>query len=476
MENTKEKEKSFTNINLRSFIVVVCLLTGILILAGVLTAVIPQGSYQYADDGTIIPGTFVQGSIQGIAFWRVLTAPFRVYASEDALNIIMISVFLLVMSGVFNVMEKTGGVKALIGKAMKVFSKKKTLVLLIAVLVFMMFGSFFGMFEELVTLLPIVIMFMLSMGYDTMTGLGVCMLAACFGFSAAITNPFSVGLASQVAGVAVSNGVWLRLIFFVAVYALVSAFILLYTRKIKNNPERSISYQVDLEKRKSIDFDGINGINEKAFKTYAAFFGAELIILIVIASVRAISGYAIPILAVTFLIGGIGAGMIVSADKKKVLMDFIKGAASMIPAVFMIALASSIKLVLSEGGIIDTIMHGVIGFLSGQSKFVCILLVYLLILILQIFIGSASAKIMLIMPIVIPICSALGISPATVILTYCMADGFTDMILPTNPVLLIGLSMANVSYGKWIKFTYKLQIIIFVLTLAFLLFAVGINY
>ena len=90
MENTKEKEKSFTNINLRSFIVVVCLLTGILILAGVLTAVIPQGSYQYADDGTIIPGTFVQGSIQGIAFWRVLTAPFRVYASEDALNIIMI--------------------------------------------------------------------------------------------------------------------------------------------------------------------------------------------------------------------------------------------------------------------------------------------------------------------------------------------------------------------------------------------------
>ena len=148
----------------------------------------------------------------------------------------------------------------------------------------------------------------------------------------------------------------------------------------------------------------------------------------------------------------------------------------MLPAVFMIALASSIKLVLEEGNIIDTIMHAVIGFLSGQSKFVCILLVYLLILILQIFIGSASAKIMLIMPIIIPICSALGISSATVILTYCMADGFTDMILPTNPVLLIGLSMANVSYGKWIKFTYKLQIIVFLLTLAFLMFAVGIGY
>lgn len=476
MKNTKDKEKSFTNINLRSFIVVVCLLTGILILAGILTAVIPQGKYQYTADGTIIPDTYTQGVVQGIAFWRVLTAPFRVYVGSDALNIIMISVFLLVMSGVFNVMEKTGGVKALIGKAMKVFSARKTLVILIAVLGFMAFGSFFGMFEELVTLLPIVIMFTLSLGYDTMTGLGVCMLSACFGFSAAITNPFSVGLASQVAGVSVSNGVWLRLIFFVAVYALVSAFILLYTKKIKRNIEKSLSYQIDIEKKKCIDFSGVGQENDKVFKAYATFFGAELVILIVIASVRAISGYAIPILAATFLIGGIGAGLIVSEDKKKVVVDFLKGAASMIPAVFMIALASSIKLVLEEGGIIDTIMHAVIGFLSGQSKFTCILLVYLLILILQIFIGSASAKIMLIMPIIIPICSALGISSATVILTYCMADGFTDMILPTNPVLLIGLSMANVSYGKWIRFTYKLQILIFALTLAFLMFAVGINY
>ena len=131
---------------------------------------------------------------------------------------------------------------------------------------------------------------------------------------------------------------------------------------------------------------------------------------------------------------------------------------------------------LDEGLIIGTITNGVVAFLSGQDKFVCVLLIYLMILVLQVFIGSASAKIMLIMPIIVPICSELGISPLIVILTYCMADGFTDMILPTNPVLLIGLSVANVSYGKWVKWTYKIQIMVFALTILFLFFATNIGY
>ena len=99
------------------------------------------------------------------------------------------------------------------------------------------------------------------------------------------------------------------------------------------------------------------------------------------------------------------------------------------------------------------------------------MVVYFIILAMQIFIGSSSAKIMLVVPIVAPICSALGVSPALLILAYCMADGFTDVIIPTNPVLLIGLSMAGVSYGTWVKWTWKLQFAIFALTIATLAFA-----
>ncbi len=476
-ENKVQKEKAFSSINFKSFLMVIILLTAILIISGVMSYFIPQGKYLTDANGNILPDTFQLYSVEGIAVWRIITAPFRVLVGEDSLTIIMISIFLLVMSGVFNVMEKTNGVKAVIKRGMSTFSKRKKAVILISVLFFMLFGSFFGMFEELVTLLPIIIMFMLSLGFDTMTGLGVCMLSACFGFSAAITNPFSVGLASEVAGVAVFEGVWLRLVFFALVFTVVTSFILIYAKKIQKNPIKSLTFDIDREKIKNINFDSEKIENEsKIFKTYAIFFLVELVFLVLIASIRAISGFAIPILAGTFLIGGLTAGLVVSPVKKKVFKDFLSGAISMLPAVFMIMLASSVKLVLDESNIIDTVMHSVITALDGKSKFTCVLLIYLLILFLQIFIGSASAKIMLIMPIVMPICSALGISPAIVILTYCMADGFTDMILPTNPVLLIGLSMANVSYGKWIRWTWLLQIIMLALTLLVLLFAVSIGY
>ena len=154
----------------------------------------------------------------------------------------------------------------------------------------------------------------------------------------------------------------------------------------------------------------------------------------------------------------------------------LQGAISMLPAVAMIALASSVTLVMTESGILDTIMHWVIEFLKGKSPFECIIFVYFLILILQLFIGSASAKIFLIMPIILPVTAAIGLSPTVVVLTYCIADGFTDVILPTNPILLIGLSMANVSYGKWVRWTWLFQLCVFVFTILLLLFAVKIGY
>jgi len=397
---------------------------------------------------------------------------------EDGLTVIMISVFLLVMSGVFNLLEKTNGTKVIISRAVRKFAHRKKLVVCIVAFIFMAFGSLFGMFEELVTLLPLIIVFMLSLGFDTMTGLGVCMLAACFGFSAAITNPFSVGMVSDIAGVGVLNGAWLRVVFFLCVYVAVCGFLLLHIKKITANPKASLTYEIDQARLLQTDFSVTEEIpNErKTFITYAVFFAVQIVLLVAIAAIRAISSFAIPILAAGFLVGGIICGLVVCERKGDVFKHIGLGALSMLPAVVLIALASSVKLVMHESGILDTVMNGAIRALSGKNKIVCILLIYFLILLLQVFIGSSSAKIMLIMPIVLPIATALGISPALIILTYCIADGFTDMILPTNPVLLIGLSMANVSYGKWVKWTWKLQLLLFAFTVILLTFAVGINY
>ena len=454
------------------------LLLAVLFFCGSLSYFIPQGAFERDADGNIIPGTYQAGGIEGIAVWRVITAPIRVFASEDALTIIMISIFLLVMSGVFNLLDKTGGIKTFIEFIMHHLRGTGVTFVCIMVLLFMLFGSLFGMFEELVTLLPLIIVFMLSMQLDTMVGLGACLMAACFGFSTAISNPFSVGTAAQLAGIPVSSGVWLRMVFFVIVYGILCAFLLGYLKKIKHDPQSSPTFEMDRKKRENLILQSGDDLQDrkKIFRVYASFFAVQGVLLIAIASIRAISGLAIPILAVGFLVSGMIAGQIVCKDFRKVLSCFLQGVATMLPAVAMIALASSVKLVMVESNIIDTVMNTVLQLLVGKGKFVTVLLIYALILFLQLFIGSASAKIFLVMPIVLPITNALGISPTLVILTYCMADGFTDVILPTNPVLLIGLSMANVSYWKWLKWTWKLQLLLFAVSVVVLYFGVLVGY
>ncbi|MBE6916714.1 MAG: YfcC family protein [Ruminococcaceae bacterium] len=474
----KTDSKTQSNISVRSFLMVAVILLAILILCGSLSYCIPQGAFDRDAVGNIIPGTYTQGTVEGIAIWRVITAPARVFASDDALTIIMISIFLLVMSGVFNLLEQTGGVKTFIVRIMQKLRDRGGPVVCITVLVFMLFGSLFGMFEELVTLLPLIIVFMLSMGFDTMTGLGACLMAACFGFSTAITNPFSVGTAAQLADIHVSSGAWLRVVFFGIVYLILCIFLMRWLKKLKADPKKSPTYEIDQKKRANLigEADDLPDNHEQIFRVYGSFFAIQGALLVAIACIRQISDFAIPLLAASFLISGLISGQIVCRNFKVVLRHFLTGAASMLPAVVMIALASSVKLVMVESNIIDTVMHAVLQLLVGKGKFVTILLIYGLILFLQLFIGSASAKIFLVMPIVLPITNALGISPTLVILTYCMADGFTDVILPTNPVLLIGLSMANVSYWKWLKWTWKLQLLLFIVSVLVLLFGVLIGY
>ena len=244
-ENNVNKEKAFSSISFKSFISVFIILILMLGVCGILTLIIPQGSFMRDEAGQIIAGTYSQGAVKGIEFWRIITAPFRVFFADGSITIIMICLFLLVMSGVFNLLDKTNGLKIIMCRLVSKFGTKKKLVLCLSILFFMMFGSLFGLFEELVTLLPFVIIFMLYLGFDTMTGLGVCLMAACFGFSAAITNPFSVGIASSFAGISAVSGAWLRVIFFAVVYAVVCLFILRYTKKISQNPKLSPTYEID---------------------------------------------------------------------------------------------------------------------------------------------------------------------------------------------------------------------------------------
>jgi uncharacterized ion transporter superfamily protein YfcC len=345
----------------------------------------------------------------------------------------------------------------------------------------MVFGSFFGIFEESVALLPIMIMLSLSLGFDTMVGISICLLAAGFGFASALTNPFSVGIASTIAGVSLLSGFLFRLGVFGIMYFLLTFFVVKYARKIELDPTKSITYTEDQAKVKNFDlFKEIDYPNENLiFKSYLIMFVSVLgiiVILSVLELIDVLSISAIPFIALAFLIGGLVSGTMITGKFMTAFKMFLKGVLSVLPAVLMILMAASVKYIISEGKVIDSILYYLANVLTGQGPIVGILMIYALVLVLQFFIGSASAKAYLIMPLLVPLVSLIGISKELSILAFVFGDGYTNVIFPTNAVLLIGLSIASVSYQKWFRFTWKLQLITLGLTVLLLIGAHYIGY
>ena len=315
------------------------------------------------------------------------------------------------------------------------------------------------------------------MGWDTFTGLSMCLLAAGFGFSSAITNPFSVGLGSTQMEINLIDGIWYRIMIFILMYILLCVFTKLHVRKIEKNPKSSITYETDQVKREKFNsLETITQTNQRTLIVYLIFFLSLFVIIILSSVIPVLQGYSIPIIAIAFLIGIFICGKILHYYFKTLGSMFFQGLVTMTPAIILLMLAGSIKFILDEGQIMPTIIHNLINFLDGTSPIMAILFIYFIILIIQFFIGSASAKVILLIPILAIMADKLGISRNIALLAFIFGDGYTDLIYPTNPVLLISLGMVSFSYIKWIKKTFLLQIIVLVLTILLLLLGYIINY
>lgn len=476
-----EKEKAMININKKSFINVCIILLSLMVIAFILTYLIPQGIYERGANGEIIPDTYQLLARDNLSIWQFFYAPIGLLLSSDGLSVIMISLFLFILGGFFTVMDKTKGIVVIIKKLVDRYIDNKHLLIRLITLFFMIFGAFFGIFEESVALLPIMIILSLSMGYDTLMAMGLTVLAAGFGFASAITNPFSVGIASEIAGVNILSGVLFRLVVFVIMYLLVSTFLVMYAKKLEKNPNKSLTYEDDLQKKANLTTDFTQTIpnEKKIFKTYITIFIVLLSFIVLASLAQLIFELEIPtiiLMSVTFLIGGIAAGLLINKDFALTMKTFLKGVLAVMPAAILIILAGSVKYIMTNGNIMDTILNFFETILADKPAIIGVLGIYLIILIIQFFIGSASAKAVLIMPILVPLVSLIGVSNNIAILAFIFGDGYTNVIFPTNGVLLIALSIAAVSYQKWFKWTIKLQVMTFILTIILLIVAYSIGY
>lgn len=468
------------SISKKAFLNVIYILLFLILAAGIVSLIIPAGAFMRNDDGTIISGSFIYVPNYTYPIWRIITAPFEVLVGPDAVSVIMIGLFLIILGGTFAVMDKTGGIKVIIQSLIVRFKNNKYLLLRLIILMFMLFGAFFGIFEESIALLPILILLSLSLGWDTLTGLGMCLLAAGFGFATAVTNPFSIGVASSLAGINILNGALYRILIFIIMYGVLQFFLVHHAKKVEENPTLSPTYDIDLNKSRQFDLSNQKFDNESLIlKTYVWLF-IILFIGIFLTSVLElafeISIPAIPVMALIFLVGGLVGGWLVTKDMKKTLKIYGQGMLGVAPAFILIMLAVSVKHIISEAQVMDTILYYLSNLLDGKSPMISILFIYMLVLLIQFFIGSASAKAFLIMPIILPLVALIGLSKEIAILAFIFGDGYTNVIFPTNGVLLIGLSIASVSYSKWFKFTYKLQIVTLVLTIIFLFIGIWIGY
>lgn len=484
--NTKESnKKNGVNINKKAFISSVLILLVLMIIAGILTNIIPTGNYERElVEGRVVinPDSFRFTNESSYPIWRWFTAPFEVLWSNDAAIVIAIIIFLLVIGGSFAILNRSDLLKYVINKIVKILGERKYLLLASIVFIFMLIGSMVGIFEEIIPLIPIIIVLSYSLGWDTLTGLGMSVLATGFGFASGIANPFTIGVAQRIAGLPMFSGALFRVIVFIAIYVSLTLFLIKYAEKIEKNPKASLVYNEDLLQKQDINDNNLdletrdtNKLN-RATKWFGVIILCIFILIFSTSIVEGLSDYSLPIVGLLFLIGGIGSGLLAGLKSKDVIKTFFEGALSIAPGVLLILMATSVKHIITQSGIMDSILYYASQTIMNTTPIVSILLIYLLVLIMNFFISSGSAKAFLIMPIVIPLVDLIGINRQVAVLAFAFGDGFSNVFYPTNAVLLISLGLTTASYPKWFKWIIKLQLLILLITSIFLVLALMINY
>ena len=467
MSDKKEKGLS---IGVRSFVTAILVIFALMIATYVLTLVLPSGSYARMEDanGNMVVDTeggfsYTEG---GIPFWKWLISPILVLGATGNGALIAVIAFLLVIGGVFNSLDRCGLIKYMLNRLANRFGGVRYRLMAIVALFFMALGSLVGSFEECVPLVPIVVALAINLGWDALTGVGMSLLAVGCGFAAGVFNPFTVGVAQQLAGLQMFSGAWMRALSFAAIYGLLITFLRLYAKRIERPVEKSDEDMAFVADPRM----------DRAMICFAVILGVGIAAVLCSGFVPALQDYTMIIVAVMFLIAGIVSALLAGMGGKLLAKTSLDGVVGIFPAVIMILMASSIKFTLEEAGVLDTILHGAVNLAELLPSWTVILFVYLIVLVMNFFIPSGSAKAFMLIPLIVPMAQIFGISTQLCIVAFAFGDGFSNVLYPTNPALLISLGLADVSYGDWFKWSWKFQLLNLLLTSGLLLFGLAVGY
>ena len=437
----------------------------IIALCAVLTWFVPGGQYVKADDGTLsyeavdaVPQT-----------WQVLSAVYHGFVKQAG-----IIVFILVVGGAFWLLNATGAVEAGIQRFIVRIGKRDVLVLVALTVLFSLAGAVFGMSEETIPFVGIVVPLVVSMGYDAFMGMLVVYVASNVGFSSAFLNPFTVGIAQGMADLPLFSGMGYRIFCWAFLTLLMVVFVCFYARRTKK--ETSPLAPSDLGRSDNVAAGAPSVISSEVEKSPTRVTPRQTWILVVLllTVVALIVGvtcwkWYMPEITGLFLGMGIVCGIIAGFSANKIADELIAGARDILSAALVVGFASGIIVILQDGKVVDSILHGMQEGLHGSSEAASLSAMYGIQALINFVIPSATAKAAITIPIMAPFADMVGVSRQAMVLAFQFGDGFTNMVTPTSGVLVAALAMARIPYAKWVKWVWKGVAVLLVLGLLLLL-------
>ena len=423
----------------------------IIALCAVLTWFVPGGQYVKADDGTLsyeavdsVPQT-----------WQVLSAVYHGFVKQAG-----IIVFILVVGGAFWLLNATGAVEAGIQRFIVKIGKRDVLVLVALTVLFSLAGAVFGMSEETIPFVGIVVPLVVSMGYDAFMGMLVVYVASNVGFSSAFLNPFTVGIAQGMADIPLFSGMAYRIFCWAFLTLLMVAFVAVYARRTKGSSVVSSGPSVIPSEAK-----------ESVSLTRRQLWILLVLLLTVIALIVGVTcwDWYMPEITGLFLGMGIVCGIIAGFSANRIADELIAGARDILSAALVVGFASGIIVILQDGKVVDSILHSMQSGLDGSSQAASLSAMYGIQALINFIIPSATAKAAITIPIMAPFADMVGVSRQAMVLAFQFGDGFTNMVTPTFGVLVAALAMARIPYAKWVKWVWKGVAALLVLGLLLLL-------
>ncbi len=464
------------------------ILFALIVLAAIATWIIPAGTYDLNKKGEPIPGTYheVEANPQRILV-DSLTAPINglygienrkgninYYNSGALFGAIDVALFIIVIGGFLGITMKTGAIQAGIERLVRRLHGKERLMIPILMTVFAIGGTTYGMAEESLAFYVLIITVMIAAGYDAMTGAAVILLGCGIGVMGSTINPFATGIASGFADTSISDGFVTRLIILVVGLVIGVLFVRRYGDRVKADPSNSLVYDMKVENEEHFGAAGGQATTTGELQTMTT---THKIVLTLFGLAFAVMIYGVvpwedlgvpfptlwwwfPEMTASFLLFAIIIGLVGRMKEGDLAETFVAGARDLLGVALIIGIARGITVIMNNGQITDTVLHWAEVALGDVGKVAFSIVMYALFLPLSFLIPSSSGLATVAMPIMAPLAGFADVPKDLVVTAYQSANGLMNLFIPTSAVVMGGLAIARVPYGRYLKFVWPLLAIL----------------